>query len=94
VKPDPKIGFKELTIEVFDATFFVAVDFKKEGAVNLYGPDGKPSSCTGTLKRPIEIDPIQSQLLSQIGPDEDVPEDITPEEGELSNTIRVSCPTS
>ena len=94
VKPDPKTGFKDLTIEVFDATFFVAVEFEKEEAVALFGPNGEVSSCTADLTRPLEIDPIKSQLLSEIGPDESVPEDIDLQEGELSNTIRVTCPTS
>ena len=94
VKPDPKTGYKDLTIEVFDATFFVAVEFEKENAVALFGPNGEASSCTSDLTRPLEIDPIKSQLLSEIGPAESVPEDLSPEAGELSNTIRVTCPTS
>ncbi len=94
VKPDPKTGFKDLTIEVFDATFFVAVEFEKEKAIALYGPNGEASSCTSDLTRPLEIDPIKSQLLSEIGPAESIPEDFDLQEGELSNTIRVTCPTS
>lgn len=94
VKPDPKTGYKDLTIEVFDATFFVAMEFEKENSIALLGPNDKPSSCTANLKRPAEIDPIRSQLLSEIAPDENVPEDLSPEVGELSNTIRVTCPTS
>lgn len=94
VKPDPKTGFKDLTIEVFDATFFVAVEFEKEDSVALFGPNGEASNCSADLTRPAEIDPIKSQLLSEIGPDQSVPEDLNPEVGELSNTIRVACPTS
>lgn len=94
LKPDPVTGFKDLTIEVFDATFFVAVEFEKENAIALYGPNDKPSNCKADLTRPKELDPIQSQLLAEVGPTDDIPEDLTPDEGELSNTIRVSCLTS
>lgn len=95
VAPDPLTGFQNLTVEVFDPTFFVDVQFseRKPVSVSSSGTLGK-STCTATLQRRKKLDVFQSKLLSQIGPDQQVPEDIAPQQGELSNTIRVTCPTS
>lgn len=92
--PDKDKGFADLTIEVFDATFFVDVAFAEDEAVTTTRSDGSPSPCTATLERPKALDAAQSQLLAEIGPEDQVPEAIAPGEGELANTIRVRCPTS
>lgn len=94
VTPHNTKGFKDLTVEVFDPTFFVDIGFVKEDPIATLRLDGTVSQCQAALERRPELDIIQSQLLSQIGPDEAVPEEIAPSEGELSNTIRVSCSSS
>ncbi len=94
VKPDDKKGYQDLTVEVFDATFFVDVAFVDKEPIKTQISDGSQSSCSANLQRRKDLNPIQNQLLSQIGPDEDIPEDLQPEVGDLSNTIRVSCPLS
>lgn len=94
VKPDPVKGFQDLTVEVFDATFFVDVAFVEDNAVSTVRLDGGQTACVADLQRRRELDIIQSQLLSEIGPDQNIPEDLAPAQGELSNTIRISCPSS
>lgn len=94
VAPDKNKGFADLTIEVFDATFFVDIAFVEDTPVTITRADGKKSACKASLDRPKALDPTQSLLLSQIGPEDQVPEEIAPQEGDLANTIRVSCPTS
>lgn len=94
VAPDPVKGFQELTVEVFDATFFVDVAFVEKNAVSTARLGGGETACTASLERRKELDIIQSQLLSEIPPTETIPEELTPEEGDLSNTIRITCPSS
>lgn len=94
VVADAARGFQDLTVEVFDATFFVDVAFVAENPVRTVRGDDTASPCVAALERRKEIDPLQSKLLSEIGPDESVPEELAPQEGDLSNTIRVTCPSS
>ncbi|MEP3523846.1 MAG: DUF1007 family protein [Hyphomicrobiales bacterium] len=94
VAPDPVKGFQELTVEVFDATFFVDVSFVEKNAVSTASLGGGETACTASLERRKELDIIQSQLLSEIPATETVPEELAPEVGDLSNTIRITCPSS
>lgn len=94
VAPDSIKGFQDLTVEVFDATFFVDVAFVEKNPVSTVHSDGGKTPCLATLERRKELDIIQSQLLSEIGPTETVPEELAPAEGDLSNTIRITCPSS
>jgi len=94
VAADPVRGFQDLTVEIFDATFFVDVAFAAENPVRTVREDDAESVCVAALERRKEIDPIQSKLLSEIGPDESIPEELAPQEGDLSNTIRITCPSS
>lgn len=94
VKPDPEKGFQDLTVEVFDATFFVDVTFFKEDAVKTTRLDGSDTPCVANLERRRELDIFQTQLLSEIPATQEIPEDLAPSQGELSNTIRITCPSS
>lgn len=94
IAPDPQKGFQDMTVEIFDATFFVDVAFANENPVRAVRLDGSESVCAAALQRRKELDPAQSLLLSQIGPEETVPDELAPQEGDLSNTIRVTCPSS
>ncbi|MEM8636514.1 MAG: DUF1007 family protein [Pseudomonadota bacterium] len=91
VAADPVKGFKDLTVEVFDPTFFVDLTFVEDDPVLLAGA---VESCLVGLEPRKELDIFQTQLLAQIPADENIPEDIAPAQGDLSNTIRVNCGAS
>lgn len=92
VTPDPETGLHDLTINVYDPDFFVAIEFSDENPVGVSGPGA--AGCTAHLKRPESLAPAQSQLLAQIGPTEEVPDELAPEANFLANTITVTCPTT
>ena len=91
VKPDAVHGYRDLLVEVFDPTFFVDLTFPTLAAAGLAGGSGK---CDASLEPRKELDIFTSQLLAQVGPNEDIPEEIAPAAGDLSNTIRVACKTT
>lgn len=93
VSADLKKGFSDLTVEIFDPTFFVDVGFVETEAAKVAYDNGG-SGCIAALQRRKELDVIQSKLLAEVGPEEDIPEALLPQEGDLSNTIRVNCEAS
>lgn len=91
VAPSPVNGWQDLTVEIFDPTFFTDIVFVQDDPALIVNA---PAGCSSELEPRKELDIFQSQLLLQIPADEDIPEDIAPSQGELSNTIRVVCGAS
>lgn len=95
VKPDPVTGFDNMTIEIFDPMFFANVTFATDTPVNLYGPKNTlKTACSAQVALPQALDPVQTQLLAEIGPGENIPADLAPDISYLANTITVNCPTT
>ncbi len=91
--PDPTTGFNNLTIEIFDPMFFANVTFTRENPVVLYGPkDTLKTKCSAQVAHPQALDHVQTQLLADIGPGENIPANLAPDTSYLANTITVTCP--
>jgi ABC-type uncharacterized transport system substrate-binding protein len=77
---------QSLDIEVFDPSYFIDFTFAGKDGVLL---KGAPASCKGVLVRPQEMNKEMADRLSQISPDEKIPENTFG--AQFANKISVKC---
>jgi ABC-type uncharacterized transport system substrate-binding protein len=73
--------------EVFDPGYFVDFQLEEKDAVAL---SGAPAGCQLTVGKPQEMTKEMAQRLSQIGPNEKIPENTFG--AQFANKITVKCP--
>jgi ABC-type uncharacterized transport system substrate-binding protein len=73
--------------EVFDPGYFVDFQLEEKDAVAL---SGAPAGCQFTIGKPQEMSKELAQRLSQIGPNEKIPENTFG--AQFANKIAVKCP--
>ena len=73
--------------EVFDPGYFVDFQLEEKDAVAL---SGAPTGCEFTVGKPQEMTKEMAQRLSQIGPNEKIPENTFG--AQFANKIAVKCP--
>jgi ABC-type uncharacterized transport system substrate-binding protein len=79
---------KELSLEVYDPSFFVDFSFAEKDAGKLVNA---PADCRLTVARPQEMDAALAQRLGQLGPDAKLdPTDLLG--SQFANRIVVKCP--
>jgi ABC-type uncharacterized transport system substrate-binding protein len=76
-----------LDFEVFDPGYFVDFQLEEKDAVAL---SGAPAGCQFTVGKPQEMTREMAQRLSQIGPNEQIPENTFG--AQFANKIAVKCP--
>jgi ABC-type uncharacterized transport system substrate-binding protein len=79
---------RNVSIEVYDPSYFVDFSFEKDNAVTLVGA---PAGCKLALGRPEEMDPGLAAKLFQMAPDQK----LDPSQflgAQFANRIIVSCP--
>lgn len=78
---------KDLELEVFDPAYFIDFSFAEKDAVAL---KGAPAACKGGLVRQQDMPKELQQRLSQIGPNERIPENTFG--SQFATKIVVKCP--
>jgi ABC-type uncharacterized transport system substrate-binding protein len=78
---------RSFDFEVFDPGYFVDFQLEEKDAVGL---SGAPAGCQFTVGKPQEMTKEMAQRLSQIGPNEQIPENTFG--AQFANKIAVKCP--
>lgn len=78
---------QNLELEVYDPAYFVDFAFAEKNPVAL---KGAPAACKITVGKPGEMSKEMAQRLSQIGPNEKIPENTFG--AQFANKILVKCP--
>jgi ABC-type uncharacterized transport system substrate-binding protein len=78
--------FRTFDFEVFDPGYFVDFQLEEKDAVALAGA---PAGCQFTVGKPQEMTKEMAQRLSQIGPNEQIPENTFG--AQFANKIAVKC---
>lgn len=91
---DLTTGFDQLAIEVFDPAFFASIEFAENESITIAGSSQLNANCAAKLARPQALDPLQSQLLADIGPSDSIPDDLSLDIEYLAHTVTVVCAAS
>jgi ABC-type uncharacterized transport system substrate-binding protein len=81
------IKLRTLDFEVFDPGYFVDFQLDEKNPIALAGA---PEGCKFTVAKPQEMSKEMAQRLSQIGPNEQIPENAFG--AQFANKIAVRCP--
>jgi ABC-type uncharacterized transport system substrate-binding protein len=82
-------GADPVTLEVYDAEYFVAFSLAKQDPVRLVGAD---PGCRTSIERPKELDAATAMTLSQIpAENRNLPPELSNLTGDLANRITITC---